>query len=325
MLCASPIPFRSGFRRCETCTKCLRAKRATVVARLLIEALGHERVSFVTLTYAPANLPAGGSLNRADLRAFLMRLRINYRRALARDPRTSNLPPDLLAEQSALRFFTAGEYGDKGGRPHFHCVTYGADKATTINGEFFARMVQRSWGLGDVHIGSTFTDAAANYCASYAAKGLTKKGLPVLEGRHPEFAAWPKKPGLGVVGLPVLLARLLGGLSPAEFVARHGALPSSALLGGKVRSFGRYLAPKFYEAAGFDAVAFRALREGQLLRQSAEARDKALLGLLGEALETGDLGLEEAVTAALERPAPPLDDPRERVAARVAARVRPGR
>lgn len=314
MLCASPIPFRSGFRRCETCTKCLRAKRATVVARLLIEALGHERVSFITLTYAPENRPSGGSLYRPDLRAFLMRLRINYSRALARDPRTANMPPELLAEQSKLRFFSAGEYGTKNDcHPHFHCVTYGADKSTRINGERFHDMVHRAWGLGRTNVGSSFTDAAATYVASYAAKGMTKKGLPVLEGRAPEFAAWPTRPALGVIGLPMLLRRLLGGASPDEFIARHGALPSSALLGGKVRAFGRCLTPKLYEAAGFDLAAFRAMREGQLLRQSSEARDKALLGLLGEALDTGDLGLEEAVTAVLERPDPVSKNSHERL------------
>lgn len=317
MLCASPIPFRSGFRRCDTCTKCRRAKRAMVVARLLIEALGHERVSFITLTYAPANLPAGGTLYRPDLRTFLKRLRRTYQYNLSIDPRISNLPPDLLAEQSRLRFFTAGEYGERFARPHFHVVTYGADKATTINGEPFAKMVHRSWGLGSTHIGSNFTDAAANYCASYAAKGMTKKGLPVLEGRSPEFASWPTRPGLGVVGLPILLRRLLGGVEPAEFVARHGSLPSSALLNGKVHTFGRYLTPKLYEAAGFNPREYAVLREFQSLNASAEARDAHLVALLGEALSTGDLGLEEAVTTILERlpAAPSMADAADKVRA----------
>lgn len=323
MACASPVRVRGSLYRCQHCPSCLKAKRALVVGRLLIEALGHDRVSFITLTYAPEHRPADGSIHWPDLRAAMMRLRINYRRALARDPRTSNLPPDVLAQSSRLRAFHAGEYSTRNNHPHFHSVIYGADKGTIINGERFHDLVQRSWGLGRTNVGSNFTDAAALYVASYAAKGMTKKGAAVLEGRAPEGARFPQRPGLGVAGLPVLLRRLLGGLTPDEFIARHGALPSTALLGGKVRSLGRTLTPKLYEAAGFNPNAHRVHAEFQSLKRADEARNARLLGLLDEALATGDLGLEEAVTSILERPAPSIADAAEKVA--VADHVRFGR
>ena len=70
--------------------------------RCMHEAQMHECNCFVTLTYEVAPR----SLQYEDFQKFLKRLRKN--------------------SGKAVRYFACGEYGEEGGRPHFHALPLGS-------------------------------------------------------------------------------------------------------------------------------------------------------------------------------------------------------
>lgn len=63
-----------------------------------------------------------------------------------------------------FRFFACGEYGEKGGRPHYHCILFGfslEDRA----------VVEESWGKGFTQV-DRLEPAAIAYVAGYTTKKL---------------------------------------------------------------------------------------------------------------------------------------------------------
>lgn len=107
---------------CGKCSECLKQKRRDWSERLQLEASCYDdnQVWFITLTYDDdhlIDLPAGDnglrSLQYEDIRKFIRAFRDRLR----------GLPDPGVS----LRFFAAGEYGDKSCRPHFHVITFGPD------------------------------------------------------------------------------------------------------------------------------------------------------------------------------------------------------
>jgi len=274
MLCSSPMPYHGRRAPCGRCTDCRRSRQAVLVSRLLVEGFAHLKVSMLTLTYSA--LPEGGSLVPADLVGGIKRLRINYQRALARDP--------LSSECASLRFFACGEYGGQFGRPHHHLICYGADRSTWVNGEPFSSLVRRSWGHGSTHLGGGWSSRTAAYVSGYVAKGLTTSGLAVLGGRHPEFSRWPNAPALGVPGLPELLHRILGGRSAREVIAVNGDLPSVVHIDGRPRVVGGLLMDRLRSMAGMTPAEIRAAK----LLLVRLATDYAHAGYLASALPVAE-------------------------------------
>jgi len=102
-------------------------------------------------------------LSKTDLQKFFKRLRIILYRA--------NLP-------SKISHYSVGEYGDRGGRPHYHSIIFGM-----LPNE--AQQVEQAWDLGRVHIGSV-TPASINYVSQYLDKKVLGPKQAFL-GREPEF------------------------------------------------------------------------------------------------------------------------------------------
>lgn len=110
------------------------------------------------MTYAPEHLPPGGTLVKRHHQLFLKRVR----RAL---------------EPGVLRFFLCGEYGDNGGRPHYHALLFGIDFPDQVfwcsspSGEplYVSDALHALWGMGQCLIGE-ITEASAAYVARYALK-----------------------------------------------------------------------------------------------------------------------------------------------------------
>lgn len=179
---------------CGKCADC-RKKRATGwKARLMHEAQCHADKHFLTLTYAPEHLPASGGLEYGDVQAFLKRTRT----ALSRDGRKS------------FRFFVCGEYGDRGGRPHWHMIVFGlklddVKLKTPSFGE--SAWLSGLWGKGFVSVGPV-TDKSLGYVTKYTLKGFRaqagKAGQEWVDEqtgevhtRRPEFARMSLRPGIG--------------------------------------------------------------------------------------------------------------------------------
>lgn len=91
---------------CGHCIGCRLDYSRQWAARAMHEKQLHEANSFITLTYAPENLPKAGSLVPKDFTDFMKRLR---RR---RPPRS-------------VHYLMCGEYGSRTRRPHYHALLFG--------------------------------------------------------------------------------------------------------------------------------------------------------------------------------------------------------
>lgn len=205
---------------CGQCLPCRINRRRLWTARLTLEAFLHDHSAFVTLTYAPAHLPADGSVSPRHLKLFLMRLR--------------------KAAGKSFRYFAVGEYGTRGGRPHYHALLFSSPSVELIN---------RCWVLGQIHVG-TVTAASASYVTGYCTKAWTREGDPRLKGRHPEFCRMSLKPGIGAGAIPEIARAARAGGS--RYIASKGDVPRELRIAGKKMDIGRYLTGKLREALGRD-------------------------------------------------------------------------
>jgi len=177
------------------CGKCLTCKTRRVVAwsfRLTEELKRSYSCHFITLTYNDTYQPITpngyNTLLKYDLQAFFHRLRKIKRRTSQRD-------------QRPIRYISAGEYGGKIGRPHYHILLYNATEEEITQAWTTDRFVycsyrykrRRSSGIthkvtcrskqvaiGNVHYGGQIRSVAAvsAYCSKYILK-------PKDNDRHP--------------------------------------------------------------------------------------------------------------------------------------------
>jgi len=179
---------------CGYCIGCRIARTREWALRCTHEAMQHDSCRFVTLTYDPAKLPAGGSLRPDDLTRFFKRVRKRL---------------------GKFRYFACGEYGDELSRPHYHVNFFGLvipDEALLYSTResdhpaFSSPILEQLWGFGHVHIGLFSTDTA-RYTASYIFKKVAGRlarqhycrvdGDGVVHHLHPEFVRMSRSPGIG--------------------------------------------------------------------------------------------------------------------------------
>ena len=91
---------------CGQCIGCRLERSRQWAMRCMHEAQMHEENCFITLTYNPEHLPDDNSLHHDHFQRFIKRLR-------------KGLAP------KRIRFYMAGEYGEKRGRPHYHACIFG--------------------------------------------------------------------------------------------------------------------------------------------------------------------------------------------------------
>jgi len=113
MVCTSPVQIKVPVKGlvgvvkemevpCGKCLACRIKQRAEWSMRCLHELSYWDKACFVTLTYKDNPL----SLSKRDLQLFFKRLRKNL-------------------NGRSIKYFAAGEYGDKTFRPHYHVLLYG--------------------------------------------------------------------------------------------------------------------------------------------------------------------------------------------------------
>lgn len=203
-------------------------RRRMWTARIVLEAAWHrEPSSMVNLTYAPRWLPEGGTVVPDDAKKFWRDLRNYYGRP--------------------IRYYLVGEYGDRSGRPHYHCIFFGVVPAHDL--------VCRLWGKAEpqgIHVGSV-TVQSAEYVAGYVTKKWTKKDDPRLYGRHPEFSRMSLKPGIGMPGLQGIINWLY--TEPGvTYLQRNRDVPKHVRFGGKIYPLGRYLVAQLRLEFGIDTT-----------------------------------------------------------------------
>ena len=136
----------------------------------------------MTLTYDDEHVPEDGSLRYADFQKFVKRVR------------------KFIAPER-LRYFVAGEYGERTSRPHYHACLFGVDWPDKVvfrgNGDgrtvYTSGALDRLWERGFCSTGEV-APASARYVAQYV---LKKFNDPVTDGRVPEFCRMSNRRGIG--------------------------------------------------------------------------------------------------------------------------------
>ncbi|WNK14563.1 MAG: replication initiator protein [Microvirus sp.] len=180
---------------CGGCIGCRMQKAQEWSTRIAHEATLHEENSFLTLTYDDAHLPDNYSVSVREMQLFLKRLRQEVGKP--------------------VRFFACGEYGDKGGRPHYHLILFGygfPDRTVWRKSPsgfllYRSQQLEKVWPYGNSEIG-TVTPSSGGYVARYVLKKVG--GEPAAEHYErlhpltgeivrvaPEFATQSRNPGLG--------------------------------------------------------------------------------------------------------------------------------
>ena len=203
---------------CGQCIGCRLERSRQWAIRCIHEAslFGNNNV-FVTLTYRPADLPKDGSLDYRHFQLFMKRLRKKF--------------------GSGVRFYMCGEYGDEGGRPHYHAILFNLTfsdrkpwrKTPTGYMQYRSETLENLWGLGNCEFGSvTFKSAA--YVARYIMKKVTGDQAAfhycdidpvtgeILSEVKPEFNSMSRRPGIG----RGWLEKFSSDVYPADFVVVGG-------------------------------------------------------------------------------------------------------
>lgn len=159
------------------------------------EASLHEENAFVTLTYAPENLPKPPSIDDRPLQLFFKRLR-------------RRIAPVRIS------YFACGEYGDLLSRPHYHALIFGWRppdlRALSRKGDiqlFRSELLDRLWQNGFTSVGAVTFESAA-YVARYALKKITGDKAEVhyrwvdpdtgeVHQLKPEFIRCSLRPAIG--------------------------------------------------------------------------------------------------------------------------------
>lgn len=181
---------------CRRCIGCrLKHGRAWAV-RIMHEASYYDDNVFVTLTYNDFNLPRDGGLCVSDFQKFMKRLRKGL-------------------GKKKIRFFHAGEYGEKTNRPHYHAILFNhrfddieeTEGSTPTRKIFTSEELQKLWGMGHVSV-SDILPEHADYIGKYTLKKVGGERseehylrvCPETGECHkvaPEYATMSLRPGIG--------------------------------------------------------------------------------------------------------------------------------
>lgn len=164
---------------CGKCLGCRLDHAGMWATRIAVEAKNWKKNCFITLTYNDNNLPLTDvglmTLLKKDVQDFLKRLRY-YEKGNEEweNPVTGKI-------ENPIRYFCCGEYGPKGGRPHYHMAIFNWEPddlklwKQNKHGDpmFMSKKLQKIWGNGFVVV-EELNFNSASYIARYT---LKKAGL----------------------------------------------------------------------------------------------------------------------------------------------------
>lgn len=279
MLCRNPFvdKFGTAAYPCGQCMPCRFNKRRLWTHRLMLEAGCHVDSTFVTLTYSDDYLPSGSTLVKEHVQKWLKRLR-------------EQVAP------ARLRYYAVGEYGDRGGRPHYHAALFGFPSCShgqTLNpGRAddcceWCNIVFRSWGMGSIKLG-TLEVSSAQYICGYVTKKLTNANDDVvrsyLGSRSPEFAIMSNRPGIGCLAMDDVASVLL------KYDPECIDVPVGLSHGRRRLPLGRYLRRQLRKRIGRDekAPVCKETQEEMLRLRILAKKDKDLPSLKSQVIKDGN-------------------------------------
>jgi hypothetical protein len=237
-LCSKPYITTSGQPApCGQCPGCLTNAKQQWTHRILLESLGHEENSFITLTYDDENLPLNEkgipSLRKRDLQLFIKRLR---------------------KKGHKFRYYAVGEYGTSGSRginPHFHLCLFGVGEEKSLDiAKSWTKEKHKSFNpLGFTYTGS-LTPQSAAYVAGYVQK-KTKYNKDMYDEFEitPEYSVMSRRPGIGYFAIPKIAEVIR---QNPETLTITGDVPTSLMHGKRKLPFGKYMREKLREELNLD-------------------------------------------------------------------------
>jgi len=206
MECKKMVEMKNGYTvRCGQCMPCRITRKTEVSSKMILEYIGHDKATFLTLTYAEEFLPEDNSVQKHEIQKFIMRYREHTKRR--------GLKP--------VRYLAVGEYGGKGDRAHYHAVIFGHDEETAT------MIAEKAWKYGFItsrdlkgklntskgnksHDGGQVNNVinSMKYTISYTIKKMTNE-RDMKCGREPEFALWSRNPIMGDYGLELIAKHLI--------------------------------------------------------------------------------------------------------------------
>lgn len=211
MLCQNPYKEGVAEYGCGRCLPCLRKRRRLWAARLMLELYQHRSSMFLTLTYKEA--PA--ELVKEHLQEFIRNLRYRMR-------------------PFEVRYYGVGEYGERGGRPHYHVIIFGCDEV---------EWAKQSWNYGFVGAGEVNVRTAMYICK------YVLKSRKIVGSRVPEFAVMSLKPGIGADSADEI-GRCIFDSETGELRLPNGDVPTVYRVRQQRYGFGRYLRKRIRRSAG---------------------------------------------------------------------------
>lgn len=204
---------------CGQCAACRLRRSSEWATRCMHEAKQHPHNIWVTLTYDDDHLPDKydtGALNpNTHKKIFSGSLRKTHMQQFYRRLRKALHKPNAILHNGTVRYYYAGEYGEKYHRPHYHACLFGIDltdkKHITKSHLGFdlyeSATLKELWPHGHHRI-SELTWETAAYTARYIMKKITgqqqqqhyqviNKQTGEIINREPEFNEMSRKPGIG--------------------------------------------------------------------------------------------------------------------------------
>ena len=129
-----------------------------------------------------------------------------------------------------FRYYAVGEYGNKGGRAHYHMAVFPTHPAQIL-------ALEARWRKGFVSK-SLLNHARARYLANYTGKKLTKSDDDrLVPGQEPEFRSSSKSPPFGAAFCESFIAKHQTGKGK-ELIAERGDVPRSFRVDGCIYPIG---------------------------------------------------------------------------------------
>ena len=185
---------------CGCCRECLDDISRQWAFRILKEASKYDNNYFITFTFDDEHVPSNGMLDSLFYTPFNKTLKNKLR---------------SIGCKSDFRFYGIGEYGSKGGRPHYHCIYFNLDipdlkfKCKDKKGflHFESKFLESIWRNGFVDIGTVDVGSAcyvARYCEKKRRLNKSERQELLDKGVVPEFSRMSRRPGIGADALEEL-------------------------------------------------------------------------------------------------------------------------
>lgn len=200
MKCPQPIFVRKTRLHvpCGKCAACRARKANEWIIRLNVEHKHAVSAYFVTLTYDDFNIPYTNNgyetLKKTDLQAFI----------------------NLLRQYCPFRYFSIGEYGDKGQRPHYHLLIFNfqplvdpennqiiyfrdwnnVSKTSIMNTVDVEAVIFKAWKKGIVQV-EQLKGGAIRYLANYLIDFSVQKVYDDEVDQEKQFALMSRRPPIG--------------------------------------------------------------------------------------------------------------------------------